>query len=199
LRAFGYVEGQNLILERRSAEGHFSRYDDIIAELVRLKTDVIVTSAFPMVQQATSASIAVPIVTVFIRDPVEGGLATSLARPGRNITGLTFLASETDGKRIELLKETLPAATRVAYLGTNEDWEGPSGQSVRAVAQAVGLTVIPAAIRPLNTPMHSPCLAGSASMLCWSLLLLTSMKTGGSLSNSRDKRGCRTRTATEKP
>ena len=148
LRAFGYVEGQNLILERRSTEGQFSRYGDIIAELVRLKTDVIVTSGFPMVQLARSVSNTVPIVTVFNRDPVEGGLANSLARPGGNITGLTFLSSETDGKRIELLKETLPAATRVAYLGTNEDWEGPSGQSVRAVAQAVGLTVILAAHTP---------------------------------------------------
>ena len=148
LRAFGYVEGQNLILERRSTEGQFSRYGDIIAELVRLKTDVIVTSGFPMALLARSVSITVPIVTVFNRDPVEGGLANSLARPGGNITGLTFLASETDGKRIELLKETLPAATRVAYLGTNEDWEGPSGQSVRAVAQAVGLTVILAAHTP---------------------------------------------------
>jgi putative tryptophan/tyrosine transport system substrate-binding protein len=142
LRALGYVEGQNLILERRSAEGQFSRYDDIIAELVRLKTDVIVTSSFPMVQQARSASITVPIVTVFGRDPVEGGLANSLARPAGNITGLTIVAPEIDSKRIELLRETLPGATRVAFLGTNEDWEGPSGQSVRAVAQVVGLTVI---------------------------------------------------------
>jgi putative tryptophan/tyrosine transport system substrate-binding protein len=142
LGAFGYVEGQNLILERRSAEGQFSRDDDIIAELARLKTDVIVTSTFPMVQQARSASNTVPIVTVFNRDPVEGGLVNSLARPAGNITGFTLLAPETDGKRIELLKETLPGATRVAYLGTNKDWEGPPGQSVRAVAQAVGLTVI---------------------------------------------------------
>ena len=148
LRAFGYVEGQNLILERRSTEGQFSRYGDIIAELVRLKTDVIVTSGFPMALLARSVSITVPIVTVFNRDPVEGGLANSLARPGGNITGLTFFAPQIDGKRIELLKETLPAATRVAYLGTNEDWEGPSGQSVRAVAQAVGLTVILAAHTP---------------------------------------------------
>jgi putative ABC transport system substrate-binding protein len=142
LRAFGYVEGQNLILERRSAEGQFSRYDDIIAELVRLKTDIIVTSAFPMVQPVRSASITVPIVTVFLRDPVEGGLAKSLARPAGNITGLTIVAPEIDSKRVELLRETLPGATRVAFLGTNEDWEGPSGQSVRAAAQVVGLTVI---------------------------------------------------------
>jgi putative ABC transport system substrate-binding protein len=101
-----------------------------------------------MVQLARSVSITVPIVTVFNRDPVQGGLANSLARPGGNITGLTFLAPQIDGKRIELLKEILPGATRVAYLGTNEDWEGPSGQSVRAVAQAVGLTVILAAHTP---------------------------------------------------
>jgi putative tryptophan/tyrosine transport system substrate-binding protein len=87
LRALGYVEGQNLILERRSAEERFPRYDDIIAELVRLKTDVIVTFGFPMIQQVKAASIAVPIVAVFVKDPVVEGLVSGLARPGGNITG----------------------------------------------------------------------------------------------------------------
>ena len=80
---------------------------------------------------------------------VEERLANSLARPGGNITGLTVsVGPEIEGKRIELLKETLPGATRVAYLGTNEDWEGPSGKSVRAAAQVVGLTMVLAAHTP---------------------------------------------------
>jgi putative ABC transport system substrate-binding protein len=149
LRALGYVEGQNLILERRVAEEPFPRYGDIITELVRLKTDVIVTSYIPLVERAKAASITVPIVTFFKTDPVEERLANSLARPGGNITGLTVSVDpEIDGKRIELLKETLPGATRVAYLGTNEDWEGPWGKSVRAAAQGVGLTMVLAAHTP---------------------------------------------------
>jgi putative ABC transport system substrate-binding protein len=149
LRALGYVEGQNLILERRAAEGPFPRYGDIITELVRLKTDVIVTSAIPLVEQAKAASITVPLVTFFKTDPVKERLANSLARPGGNITGLTVsIGPEIEGKRIELLKETLPGATRFAYLGTNEDWEGPSGRSVRAAAQVMGLTMVLAAHTP---------------------------------------------------
>jgi putative tryptophan/tyrosine transport system substrate-binding protein len=148
LRALGYVEGQNLILYRRSAEGQFSRYGAIIAELIQLKTEVIQTPSFPAIHSALAAS-TVPIVSVFSFDPVEQGLAGSLARPGGNITGLTLSAGpEIDGKRIALLKEILPGAARVAYLGTNEDWEGPSGKIVRAAAQVLGLTVVLAAHTP---------------------------------------------------
>jgi putative ABC transport system substrate-binding protein len=147
LRALGYVEGQNLILYRRSAEGQFSRYGAIIAELIQLKTEVIVGN-LPAVQ-AQAASITVPIVELFNTDPVEEGLTTNLARPSGNITGVTFSAGpEINGKRIALLKEILPGAARVAYLGTNEDWEGPSGKIVRAAAQALGLTVVLAAHTP---------------------------------------------------
>jgi putative ABC transport system substrate-binding protein len=149
LRALGYVEGQNLILYRRSAEGQLSRYGDIIAELIQLKTEVIQTASFPAALWPQAASITVPIVSVFSFDPVEEGLASSLARPGGNITGLTLSAGpEIDGKRIALLKEILPGAARVAYLGTNEDWEGPSGKIVRAAAQVLGLTVVLAAHTP---------------------------------------------------
>ena len=90
-----------------------------------------------------------PIVALFNFDPVEEGLVSSLARPGGNITGFTFSAGqEIDGKRIALLKEILPGAARVAYLGTNQDWEGPSGKIVRAAAQVLGLTVVLAAHTP---------------------------------------------------
>jgi putative ABC transport system substrate-binding protein len=109
------VEGQNLILYRRSAEGQFSRYRDIIAELIQLKTVVIQTAAFPAALWPQAASITVPIVSLFNFDPVEEGLASSLARPGGNITGLTISAGlEIDGKRTALLKEILPGAARIA-------------------------------------------------------------------------------------
>ena len=101
-----------------------------------------------MIEHAKAAQFTVPIVTVN-NNLVELRLANSLAHPGGNITGLTVsVGPEIEGKRIELLKETLPGATRVAYLGTNEDWEAPWGQSVRAAAQVAGLTMVLAAHTP---------------------------------------------------
>ncbi len=145
LRALGYVEGQNLILERRSAEGKFDRYADIFSELVRLKVDVIVTTLNPMAQQARAVTTTVPIVMATSLDPVGAGLVASLARPGANITGLTFaVGPEIEAKRLQLLKETLPGASRIAYLGMkgDEDWDAPWGKSVRAAAQVLGLTLV---------------------------------------------------------
>ncbi len=145
LRALGYVEGQNLILERRSAEGKFERYADIFTELVRLKVDVIVTVQNPMAQQARAVTTTVPIVMATSTDPVGAGLVKSLARPGGNITGLAYyVGPEIEAKRLQLLKETLPGASRIAYLGMkgDEDWDAPWGKSVRAAAQVLGLTLV---------------------------------------------------------
>ena len=143
LRALGYVEGQNLILERRSAEGKFERYADIATELVRLKVDVIVTATNRMTQQAKAVTTTVPIVMAVSTDPVGAGIVKSLAHPGGNITGLTlYVDPEIEAKRLELLKETLPGASRVAYLGLKEDWEAPWGKRVRAAAQVLGLTLV---------------------------------------------------------
>ena len=89
LRAHGYVEGQNLILERRSAEGRYERSGDIVAELVRLKVDVIVTVGVPMARAARAVTTTVPIVMATSKDPESEGLVQSLARPGGNITGLS--------------------------------------------------------------------------------------------------------------
>jgi putative ABC transport system substrate-binding protein len=143
LRALGYVEGQNLTLERRSAEGRFERFSDIVAELVRLKADVIVTVSTQMAQAAKAVTTTVPIVMAVSADPVGEGLVQSLARPGGNITGLTgVVESEIDAKRLELLRAMLPGVARVAYLSNKEDkdWERPWGQYVRTAAQALGVT-----------------------------------------------------------
>ena len=145
LRALGYVEGQNLILERRSAEGRFERFGDIVAELVRLKADVIVTVGDPLARAAKAVTTTVPIVMASSTDPVGGGLVQGLARPGGNITGLTTLVGpEIEAKRLELLRETLPRVSRVAYLGSKEDkdWESPWGKSVRTAAQGLGVTLV---------------------------------------------------------
>jgi putative ABC transport system substrate-binding protein len=145
LRALGYVEGQNLILERRSAEGRFERFGDIVAELIRLKTDVIVAPGDLIPRAAKALTTTVPIVMVTSTDPVAEGLVQSIARPGGNVTGLTLaVGPEIEAKRLELLREVLPGVSRVAYLGSKEDkdWQSPAGKSLLAAAQALGVTLV---------------------------------------------------------
>jgi putative ABC transport system substrate-binding protein len=151
LRALGYVEGQNLNLERRSAEGRHERFGDIVAELVRLKVDVIVTVGDPLTGAAKAVTTTVPIVMATSIDPVGEGLVQSLARPGGNITGLTVsVGPEIEAKRLELLRAMLPGVSRVAYLASKEDneWERPVGKSVRTAAQALGVTLVLAEFTP---------------------------------------------------
>jgi putative tryptophan/tyrosine transport system substrate-binding protein len=151
LRALGYVEGQNLILERRSVEGRYERSGDIVAELVHLKADVIVTGGNPTARAAKAVTTTVPIVAAAVNDPVGDGLVQSLGRPGGNITGLTIrVGPEIEAKRLELLKEMLPGVSRVAYLGSkeNKDWEAPWGNSVRGAAQVLGVTLVAAEHTP---------------------------------------------------
>ena len=145
LRALGYVEGQNLILERRSVEGRYERFGDIVAELIRLRMDVIVTGAGQGVRAAKEVTTTVPIVMATSIDPVREGLVQSLARPGGNITGLTFqVGPEIEAKRLELLLAMLPGVSRVAYLGSKEfnDWESPEGRAVRTAAQGLDVTLV---------------------------------------------------------
>ena len=151
LRTLGYVEGQNLILEKRSAEGQYERFGDIVAELVRLKVDVIVTLAHPAALAAKAVTTTVPIVMAVSVDPVGNGLVRSLAYPGGNITGLTiYVGPEIEAKRLELLREMLPGVSRVAYLGSKEDkdWDSPWGKSVRTAAQGLGVTLVLAEFTP---------------------------------------------------
>jgi len=116
LREVGYVEGQNIGIEVRSAEGKRDRLPTVASELVRLKVDVILTSTTPAIQAAKQATTTIPIVAIST-DPVGSGLVASLARPGGNITGLSLLGPEINGKQLELLKETLPKVKRVAFVG----------------------------------------------------------------------------------
>jgi putative tryptophan/tyrosine transport system substrate-binding protein len=119
LRELGYVEGKNIIIEYRNAEGKFDRLPALAAELVRLKVDVIVTGGPPSARVAKEATSTIPIVMIQIGDPVGSGFVASLARPGGNITGLSGLAPELSGKRLELLKEIIPKLSRVAVFGTS--------------------------------------------------------------------------------
>ena len=135
LREFGYVEGRNITIEYRYAEGRTERFSAFASDLARLRVKVIVTASTPGVRAAKSASSTIAIVFASINDPVASGLIASLARPGGNITGITNLSPELGGKRLELLKETLPNVIRVAHL-----WNPDSpGSEMQAAVQALGL------------------------------------------------------------
>src|SRR5260370_3434758 len=150
LRDLGYVEGENLALERRSAEGHFERIDEIAAELVGRKPDVILTGSGDFLAQALlRVTKTVPIVVPTMFDPEKHGLVASLAHPGGNVTGfLEYTGPEFDTKRLQLLKEAVPKASRVVFLGLKEVWEGSAAQAVRDAAVPLGVT--------LNFSEHTP-------------------------------------------
>ena len=118
LRELGYIEGQNIAIEYRYAEGKRGRHPELAAELVRLKVDIIVvTGGDAVIRAAKNATKTIPIVMMGAgADPVEAGLVESLARPGGNVTGVTNLTRELGGKRLELLKEAVPKLARVAVL-----------------------------------------------------------------------------------
>jgi len=119
LRELGYVEGKNIVIEYRSAEGKLDRVPALAAELVRLKVDVIVTGGGEITRAAKEATVTIPIVMTQDSDPVANGFVASLARPGGNITGLSNLRPEITGKQLELLKEIIPKLSRVAVVGTS--------------------------------------------------------------------------------
>ena len=117
LRELGYVEGKNIFIEWRFAEGKVDRLPALAGELVRLKVDVIVSGAPPATRAARQATVTIPIVMVFDDDPVGSGFVASLARPGGNITGMSTLSPEVSGKQLELLKEIAPKLSRLGVLG----------------------------------------------------------------------------------
>lgn len=152
MRTLGYAEGRNLVLERRSAEGRAERYPSIGAELVQLKTDVIVTAGVGVqVRRVRDATGTIPIVMLGSSAPVENGLAQSLARPGGNVTGLLAEASpEMSAKRLQLLKEILPNVSRVSYLGDKAAWEGLVADSLRRAARSLDIELLFAEHVPEN-------------------------------------------------
>ena len=116
LRELGYIEGQSIVVEYRFASGQVERYPRLASELVRMNVDVIVAPATPQALAAKRATSSIPIVFVLVADAVGAGLITNFARPGGNITGLTSSSAELSGKRLELLKEMVPKASRMAVL-----------------------------------------------------------------------------------
>jgi len=116
LRELGYVDGQNVSIESRAADGNNERLPGLAAELVKLKVDVLLTTGTPAAVAAKRATSVIPIVTAVVADPVGAGLVTNLARPGGNLTGIADLDDELTGKRLGLLKEAVPRLSRVAII-----------------------------------------------------------------------------------
>ena len=148
LRERGWIEGQNITFEDRTTVGDYSRMPDVAAELVRLRVDVIVAWGTSTALAARKATGTIPIVTAAGSDPVEMGLAASLARPGSNVTGLSSSGRELIGKRIGLLKEALPRLSRIAVLWNSESrTQSLSLRDAEAAARSLGLQVRPAEVR----------------------------------------------------
>jgi putative ABC transport system substrate-binding protein len=148
LRELGYVEGKNIIIEYRFAEGKFDRLADLAAELVRLNVEVIVTAGVPPTRAAKQVTTTIPIVMAGGGDPVSTGLVASFARPGGNITGSSDLTVDSITKRLELLKEVVPKASRVAVLLNPANPTNPLQlKETQAVASALGITIVPLEIK----------------------------------------------------
>ncbi|MGH6894909.1 MAG: ABC transporter substrate-binding protein, partial [Dongiaceae bacterium] len=148
LRDFGYVEGRNVVIERRHAGGSLERLAELAGELVRLKMDVVVT--FGGVDEVKKASSTIPIVMTVHADPVGAGIVANLARPGGQVTGLSDLHGSLAPKRLELLKEVVPSVSRVAVLFSPAATTTAAGLQVKdlqAAAPAFAVTVLPLAVR----------------------------------------------------
>jgi putative tryptophan/tyrosine transport system substrate-binding protein len=148
LRDLGWVEGQNIVVERRWSEGRFDRLRDLAEELVRLQVDVIVAPSSIYTEAAKGATSTIPIIFVSHADPIGSGHVASLARPGGNISGFSLMMTETNVKSLELLKEAFPRVSRVAVI-----WDpatpshGPGLKAVEVEGPALGLRLQPVAVR----------------------------------------------------
>jgi putative tryptophan/tyrosine transport system substrate-binding protein len=140
LVALGYVEGRNIVFEHRYAEGRPERLPDLASDLVRSKPDLIIAAGGDVAPFAKRATGTIPIVVITSADPVQGGLVASLARPGGNVTGVTFVSSDLAGKRLQFLKEAAPGVTRVAVLW-NPDHPDGEFPATLAAGRSLGVQV----------------------------------------------------------
>jgi putative ABC transport system substrate-binding protein len=142
LRELGYVDGQSIIIDYLSAEDHGERFPDLVAECLRRKADIIVPSTTPAAQIAKNATSTVPIVMIALGDPVGTGLVNSLARPGGNVTGMSQMVPELAAKRLELLKDAVPAISRVLVLTYLLSPIAPlQVKAMKEAAQSLGITL----------------------------------------------------------
>jgi putative ABC transport system substrate-binding protein len=142
LRGLGYAEGGNLVVERYSAAGRFDRFAALAAAVVSRNPEVIVMNLNALVNAFKAATTTIPIVAI-VGDPIRSGLVKSLAQPGGNVTGVSIDAGiEINSKQLEILKEAIPSAAKVAYLASREWWEGGPGQALREAGMRLGIALI---------------------------------------------------------
>jgi len=142
LRDLGYVEGRNILIEYRWADGKYERFPALIAELAALKVDVIVTAGTPAALAVKKTTPSIPLVMVAVGDPIGVGLVASLARPGGNVTGLSSIAPELEGKRLELLRDVVPKLSHIAvFWNPDNPFHAGSLKETRAAAQVLGIKV----------------------------------------------------------
>ena len=140
LREHGYEEGRNIVIEYRWADGKYERFPALVAELIAAKVEVIVTAGTPAALAMKKATTTVPLVMVAVGDPVGTGLVPSLARPGANLTGLSSVAPDLEGKRLQLLREVVPTLSHVAmFINSLNPFHVSSMRQARAAAQTMGI------------------------------------------------------------
>jgi ABC-type uncharacterized transport system substrate-binding protein len=140
LRQHGYIEGQNLVIDYRSADGRVERFPDLAAELVHLKVDLIVTRGTPAVVAVKNATKTIPVVMAASGDPIGAGVVAGLARPGANVTGLSAFVTELQAKRLELLKELVPGINRIAaLLNMSSPATPPQWEQTKAAARTLAI------------------------------------------------------------
>ncbi|MBV9517261.1 MAG: ABC transporter substrate-binding protein [Hyphomicrobiales bacterium] len=153
LRQLGYIEGQNLVIERYSGEGRTEHYNELVSEVVSRNPDLIFAATSLLVRLFKDATTTIPIVG-FTADPVAYGIVAALARPGGNVTGVSADAGvEIWGKRLEFAREAVPKAARVAFLTYRLSWEGAQGNILREVARSAGIELLGP---PLDDPVQPP-------------------------------------------
>jgi putative ABC transport system substrate-binding protein len=151
LRSFGYVEGRDVLIEYRWLEGRYDRLPVLVDELLAAKVDVIVTAGTPATLAVKKATTAVPLVMIAVGDPVGTGVVPSLSRPAGNITGVTSISTEMDGKRLELLREVAPQASHVAVLwNTASPLQVLAEKQTQEAARAMNVRVLSLGVRSLQ-------------------------------------------------
>ena len=180
LRDLGYVEGTNIVIEYRSADGKPDRIPSLVAELVKLKVDVLISGDDPTIRVAKQANKTIPIVMLINQDPVATGLVDSLARPGGNITGISRLTYELGGKRLELLKEVVPGMDRFGVL-----WDGSSeGSKISFKEYQAAALALKLQLQSLEVRGPNPDLDGSfQSVVKGRVSALVTIGAGGGLLN----------------
>lgn len=173
LRRLGYADGRNLVVERYSAEGHLDRLADLARTVVNSHPDAIVTHG-PLVKPLRAATTTVPIVAI-MGDPIGEGHVTNLARPTANITGVSVDAGiELYGKQLQILQEAVPAVSKIAYLCSHSNWDGPLGQALRDSGQRLRIAVIGMPLEEATPPQFQRAFAQMAEQRLDAVMVSTS-------------------------